>query len=110
MIDMNIQELSMHELKKLLAEQPDVVLVDVRENEELENGVIEGVIHIPMGQIPERIDELNPKLKTVVICRTGNRSRKVTQYMVSHGFIDVSNMSEGMNGWAREIDTSMTVY
>jgi len=107
---MNVPELTMHELKTLLAEPNEIVLIDVRENEELENGVLEGAIHIPMGQIPERIDELNPQAKTVVICRTGNRSRKVTEYLVSHGFVDASNMCDGMNGWAREIDSSMSVY
>lgn len=107
---MTIQELSMHDLKRMLAEPNHIVLVDVRESEELENGVISGAIHIPMGQVPERMDELNPDAKTVIICRTGNRSRKITQYLMSHGFLDVANMSEGMNGWAREVDTTMSVY
>jgi rhodanese-related sulfurtransferase len=105
-----VQEISIYQLKELLEEDNNIVLVDVRESEELENGVVAGAIHIPMGQIPERMDELDPDLKTVVLCRTGNRSRKVTQYLMSHGFMDVSNMTEGMNGWARDIDTSMTVY
>ncbi|MFM9874047.1 MAG: rhodanese-like domain-containing protein [Fimbriimonadaceae bacterium] len=107
---MIIQEISIHELRDKLAEPNNIVLVDVRETEELENGVISGAIHIPMGLVPERMDELNPDAKTVIICRTGNRSRKVTQYLMSRGFMDVSNMSEGMNGWAQEVDTTMVVY
>jgi rhodanese-related sulfurtransferase len=88
----------------------EIILLDIREIEELENGMIEGSIHMAMGEVPERMSELDPGAKIIVICRSGARSRKVTQYMMSHGFMDVSNLKEGMNGWAQLIDTSMTVY
>ena len=107
---MNGQELSIHGLQAMLSDGEKLCLLDVREAEELENGVIDGAIHIPMGSIPERMRELDVKSRFVVICRTGNRSRKVAQYLTSNGFEDVLNLSEGMNGWAKEIDTKMSVY
>lgn len=107
---MSVEEISIHAVKKQLDEGADVVLIDVRESEELENGVLPGTVHIPMGEIPERLGELSPDSRIIVICRTGNRSRKVTQYLMSHGFENIANMSEGMNGWAAEIDSNCKVY
>jgi rhodanese-related sulfurtransferase len=92
------------------AEKP--VLVDVREEHELQNGMIDGAIHIPMNFIPERINEIEPH-KTgplVLICRSGKRSEQVGMYLKHQGFSDIINLSDGMNGWASTVDTSMTVY
>lgn len=103
-------EISIHELNARLQQNDDLLLVDVREPEELSHGMIEGAMSIPMGEIVNRIGELDPTQEVVVICRTGNRSRQVTQYLAQSGFPRVKNMSEGMNGWAREIDENMQVY
>jgi rhodanese-related sulfurtransferase len=88
------------------------VMIDVREAHELVHGMIEGAKHIPMNDIPLRIDELEPaKSETVVlICRSGKRSAQVGQYLEHLGFNDIINLDGGMNGWASEVDTSMTVY
>lgn len=107
---MSVEEVSIHEIKKQLNEGDAIVLVDVRESDELSNGILPGALHIPMGEIPERLGELDPQSKIVVICRTGNRSRKVSQYLSSHGFEYIANMTEGMNGWASEVDDSFKVY
>jgi rhodanese-related sulfurtransferase len=107
---MAVEELSLAGLKAKLDDGEKVVLVDVREFDELEHGVLPGVVHIPMGSVPERLNELDPEAELIIICRTGNRSRKVGQYLASHGFYKVANLSEGMNGWAAEIDPTMEVY
>jgi len=88
------------------------VKIDVREAHELQNGMIEGAIHIPMNSIPEKLDELAQyKSDTIVlICRSGQRSDQVGQFLEHQGFEDVINMVGGMNGWAAEVDSSMSVY
>lgn len=107
-----MKQVTATELQALLASGVTPVMIDVRENHELLNGMIEGAIHIPMNDVPARLEEFEPyKEKSVVlICRSGKRSAQVGQFMEHMGFTDVINLDGGMNGWATDVDTSMTVY
>lgn len=87
-----------------------VVLLDVREPWEFEQCHIEDSIHIPMGQIPNRIKELDPNQEIVVLCHHGMRSLQVAQYLEKIGFKNVSNLNGGIDAWAREVDSQMPVY
>jgi len=79
----------------------DVVLIDVREDFEYAEGHIPGTTLIPLGQIPDRLDEI-PKDKTVVaVCRSGNRSGQATDFLREQGFDNVHNMQGGMNAWSQ---------
>ena len=100
------------QLSELLSSGIKPVLIDVREAHELAHGMIEGAMHIPMNEIPARIEELSvyQAQPVVLICRSGKRSAQVGQYLEHIGFADVINLDSGMNGWAAEIDSSMTVY
>ena len=88
------------------------VLIDVREDIELEYGMIEGAIHIPMQSVPGHLNELEKdKNNTIVlICRSGKRSDQIGQFLEQMGFTDIINLDGGMNAWATDVDTSMTVY
>jgi len=100
------------ELNKFLQTASAPVLIDVRENEELEFGVLDGASHIPMQQVAGKLNALE-KNKTdtiILICRSGRRSAQVGQFLEQMGFTDLINLSDGMNGWASNVDTSMTVY
>lgn len=81
------------------AASSDAVLLDVREFQEWMAGRAPSAIHIPMGEIVERIDEIDRTRRVVCICRSGNRSSRVTQYLLDQGF-DAVNMTGGMNAWA----------
>ncbi len=82
-----------------LREQPDVMILDVREQDEWDAGHIPGAVFMPMGQVPDRLSEI-PKDKTVIVqCRSGNRSSQVTDFLVQQGFTNVHNMSGGLNAW-----------
>jgi rhodanese-related sulfurtransferase len=108
-----MKQMTVDEVAELLASaEVTPVKIDVREVHELQNGMIEGAIHIPMNAIPEKLDELEQyKSDTIVlICRSGQRSDQVGQFLEQHGFIDVINMVGGMNGWASTVDSSMNVY
>jgi len=86
------------------------VLLDVREAEELEISRLPNVVHIPLHEVPERMEELSRESEIVVICRTGGRSGQATAFLLHHGFDSVRNLAMGMNGWARTVDPSMPQY
>jgi rhodanese-related sulfurtransferase len=108
-----MKQMTVAEVAKLL-DSSDIapIKIDVREAHELQNGMIDGAIHIPMNTVPDKLDELlQYKSDTIVlICRSGKRSDQVGQFLEHNGFSDVINMVGGMNGWASEIDSSMNVY
>lgn len=84
-----------------LLDNPDVVFIDVREQDEYDAGHIPGVTLIPLGSVPARMNEI-PKDKTVVaVCRSGNRSGQATQFLRDQGFDNVHNMAGGMNQWSQ---------
>lgn len=94
---------------ELQGEHPPI-LVDVREDFELEISVLPGVIHLPMDQIADRLDELDKDADYVIVCRSGARSGRVAAYMQSVGFTRVRNLVSGMNGWAATVDPDMRQY
>jgi len=90
--------------------ESDVVLLDVREPAELEVAGIEGARHVPMRQIPERLDELPRDKPIVVFCHTGGRSRRVAEFLTASGFERVFNLDGGIDAWSREIDPNVPRY
>jgi adenylyltransferase/sulfurtransferase len=89
----------------------DMTLLDVREAWELAIAPVPtNTVHIPMGEISDRISELNPKKETVVICRSGGRSAQVAQYLERQGFGKVFNLSGGILAWSRVIDPRIPQY
>jgi phage shock protein E len=82
-----------------LRTRDDVVILDVREQDEWNAGRIPGALFIPMGEIPARIQEI-PTDKTVIVqCRSGNRSSQVTDYLLKQGMTNVHNLDGGINAW-----------
>lgn len=78
----------------------DAVVVDVREDNEWHAGHAPNAIHVPMGSVPESLDQLPDTDETIpVICRSGGRSDRVVQWLVQQGF-DVVNVDGGMRAWA----------
>ncbi|MGH3863364.1 rhodanese-like domain-containing protein [Actinokineospora sp.] len=77
----------------------DVTLLDVREKDEWEAGHAPDSLHIPMGELMGRLDELPVDNAVYVICRSGVRSARVTQYLNANGW-DATNVDGGMHAWA----------
>lgn len=77
----------------------DVQLVDVREPEEWVAGHIEGAVHLPMGQLSERQDELADDRPIVTVCRSGSRSGAVAESLQGAGY-PAENLTGGMEAWA----------
>jgi hydroxyacylglutathione hydrolase len=78
----------------------DVQLVDVRNPGELEHGTIGTAVNIPVGQLPGRLDELDPARPTVVYCAGGYRSSVAASLLRQRGFADVSDLIGGYTAWA----------
>ncbi len=74
------------------------VLLDVREGFEVAEGVIGGALHIPLGELAEKVDQLRKDEDIIVICRSGNRSGTATDFLLENGF-RARNMAGGMVAW-----------
>ena len=104
-----MNEISVVELKKMFDENENFVLLDIRENEELQIAQVKPHNHIPMGQIPERIDELDKDDSYIVMCHSGMRSARVCQYLEGQGY-NVKNLNGGIDSWSVNVDPTVPRY
>lgn len=89
----------------------DLTLLDVREDWETALAPVpSALVHIPMGQIADRLGELDPQRETVVICRSGGRSMQVAHFLAARGFRSVSNLAGGILAWSRDLDPNIPQY
>ena len=89
----------------------DMTLLDVREDWETALAPVpSALVHIPMGQIADRLGELDPQRDTVVICRSGGRSMQVAHFLEARGFRSVSNLTGGILAWSRDLDPTIPQY
>ncbi len=86
------------------------LLLDVREPWEIEIAAIPGATQIPMGDIPSRLQELDPDRPTVVLCHHGARSLNVTMWLRQRGLDHVQSLAGGIDQWSRSIDPSVARY
>lgn len=92
-IDLSVQQVNS------IRDNPDVVLFDVREQWEYDAGHITNITLIPLGSLPNRLNEI-PKDKFVVMtCHSGNRSGQATKFLRQQGFDNVHNMLGGISQW-----------
>ena len=98
----DINEIQPSDLEQLMREDENIIVIDVREDEEVAQGMIEGAIHIPLQTIPDAKDELDKNKHYTFVCRSGGRSTKAALYMEEHGF-KVTNMTGGMMNWKGEV-------
>ena len=103
------QSITHAELKGRLDAGDRHALLDVRELWEFDLAWIEGSRLIPMGELSERVSELDPAAETVVICHFGNRSAYVTHALTQAGFARVLNLEGGIDAYA-DVDGSVPRY
>lgn len=104
---MNFREMNPEQAQTHMQETPGLQLLDVREPFEFQRAHIEGVTLIPLGELQQRYQELNPDRPVLCICAAGVRSERAAMFLSSAGFSDVTNMVEGMKGWqGRGLPTS----
>jgi adenylyltransferase/sulfurtransferase len=102
-------DIAVEDLKALRDQGADFVLVDVREPREFEVCNLGGQL-IPLGQLADRMDELDAGSHVVVHCKSGGRSAKAVELLRGSGFSNTWNVQGGILAWIDRIDPSLTRY
>jgi rhodanese-related sulfurtransferase len=106
-----IKEISPQEFLERRAAGTPMTLLDVREDWETQLAPVPSrLVHIPMGQIADRLSELDSHEDTVVICRSGGRSLEVARFLTAQGFTSVFNLAGGILAWSRDVDPQIPQY
>jgi adenylyltransferase/sulfurtransferase len=106
-----MQEITATELKQRLDNGDDIQIIDVREPVEVATARIPDSIHIPLGQVINRMSEIDPARETVVHCKGGGRSARAIEALTRAGFQGkMSNLKGGITAWSNEVDPSVPKY
>jgi sulfur-carrier protein adenylyltransferase/sulfurtransferase len=108
-VDTGVPEIQVEELKRRMDAGEDVFVLDVREPHEYQICNIGGHL-IPLGDLPNRIHELDSSREIVAHCRSGTRSAKAVNFLRQSGFRKVHNLSGGILAWADRVDPKMPKY
>lgn len=86
-----------------IKDDSNLLLIDVRENDEVSLTPMAGMpyVHIPMNDIPNRLDRIDENKNIIIFCRSGKRSGKVCEYLTSNGYQNVSNLVGGILAWSK---------
>lgn len=106
-----MQEITATELKQRLDNGDDIQIVDVREANEVAIGRIPNSVHIPLGQVLNRMNEIDPSRETVVHCKMGGRSARAIEALKRSGFEgNLLNLKGGIIAWSNEVDPTVPKY
>jgi adenylyltransferase/sulfurtransferase len=106
-----MQEITASELKQRLDNGDDIQIIDVREPAEVAVARIPNSTHIPLGQVLNRMSEIDPARETVVHCKMGGRSAKAIEALTRAGFEGkLSNLKGGITAWSNDVDPSVPKY
>jgi len=110
---MSIPEITPREFLARRSAGESLTLLDVREDWELAVATVAAslpeVLHIPMGQVAQRIDELDRGKEVVVLCRSGRRSLEVAKFLQQGGF-RTTNLAGGILAWSKDVDATIPAY
>ena len=106
-----MEEITATELKQRLDNGEDIQIIDVREPNEYATARIPNSIHIPLGQILNRMSEIDPSREAVVHCKMGGRSAKAIDALQRSGFPGkLINLAGGITAWSNDVDPSVPKY
>lgn len=105
-----MQDIGPASAQEKLTADSGCILLDVREPWELKIASIQGALHIPMQDVPDRLDELPRDAEVIVLCHHGNRSRVVAGFLEQNGYQRVFNLAGGIDAWAGELGPGMAQY
>jgi rhodanese-related sulfurtransferase len=104
-------ELDATQTAQRLADDADnTVLLDVREPQELAIAKVAGAVHIPMGEIPARLAEIDTTKTIICMCHGGMRSAQVADFLTAQGYENVVNLTGGINAWSQLVDSDIPTY
>ncbi|MBV8331820.1 MAG: sulfurtransferase [Candidatus Eremiobacteraeota bacterium] len=102
----DVPELSAGEFARWREDGRPHVLLDVRLAQELAAQAFDGALHVPMHELPRRLDEIPRDRTIVVMCAHGERSWTVANYLLAGGFADVYNLAGGIDAYLRRASTN----
>ena len=106
-----MEEMTATELKQRLDNGDDIQIIDVREDNEVAFARIPNSVHIRLGEILNRMNEIDPNRETVVHCKMGGRSARAIEALQRSGFTGkLINLKGGIIGWSNEVDPSVPKY
>ncbi|MDR1520589.1 MAG: molybdopterin-synthase adenylyltransferase MoeB [Planctomycetota bacterium] len=106
-----VPQITARELRELFAGEPGLQVIDIREPHELALGKLPNTRAMPYGQLVRRLDELDPTVPAVVVCKIGVRSEMAVRLLKDAGYQGrIMNLEGGVNAWAREVDPAFVVY
>ena len=105
-----MSDISVPELKARIDAGTRPFILDVREPTEYQINRIQGSVLIPLGEIPQRFQELDPSIEIVCQCKGGVRSAKAAAFLRQQGFTNVRNLTGGIIAWAEQVDLTMPKY
>lgn len=106
-----MEEITATELKQRLDNGEDIQIIDVREDNEYAFNRIPNAVHIPLGQVLSRMNEIDPNRETVMHCKMGGRSARAIEAMQRMGFTGkLVNLKGGILAWSDEVDPSVPKY
>ncbi len=104
-------EITATELKQRLDRGDDIQIIDVREANEVAIAKLPNSTHIPLGQVVNRMGEIDSNRDTVVHCKMGGRSAKAIEALKRSGFHgNLINLKGGITAWSNEVDPSVPKY
>ncbi len=103
-------EISVEDFNDLRTKNGKIVVLDVREPHEYQICNLEGAKLIPLGELPERVNELDTADDIIVHCHSGGRSLQATRFLRNMGFKKVKNLKGGIDAWAEKFDPDMPRY
>lgn len=102
-----MKEITAQELKQKLEADENINIIDVREDEEVAAGKIPQAKHIPLGEVPNRVNELDKNQHYYLVCRSGGRSGQACSFLSQNGY-NVTNVDGGMLGWEGDVEADKT--
>ena len=103
-------ETDVKELKRKIDAKEDFFLLDVREPNEFQIGRIPGSTLIPLGEVPQRVNEIPRDKEIIVHCKMGGRSARAASFLREQGYTNVKNLKGGILDWSDKIDPSVPKY
>ncbi|MBX3150309.1 molybdopterin-synthase adenylyltransferase MoeB [Candidatus Obscuribacterales bacterium] len=109
--DMHGSDIDVVDVAKILKERAnEILLLDVRNDNEVAFCKIEGSKHIPLNELPTRFNELDKNAETYIYCRSGARSRNAVEYLKQNGFTSLRNVRGGILEWSDKVDSTIPKY
>ncbi|QQS33818.1 MAG: hypothetical protein IPM50_04370 [Acidobacteriota bacterium] len=106
-----MEQITAIELKQRLDAGDDIQLIDVRQPDEYEFAKIPGARLIPLGEVLQRMSEIDPNRETVVHCKMGGRSARAIEALQQAGFTGkLVNMAGGITAWSNDVDPNVPKY